>query len=33
MTDARVSFADNLTDDPELRHTESGIAGPCSQWP
>ena len=26
MTEANVSFAGNLTDDPELRHTESGIA-------
>ena len=26
MTEASVSFAGNLTDDPELRHTESGIA-------
>ena len=26
MTEASVSFADNLTDDPELRHTEGGIA-------
>jgi single-strand DNA-binding protein len=26
MTEAGVSFAGNLTDDPELRHTESGIA-------
>jgi len=26
MTEARVSFAGNLTDDPEVRHTESGIA-------
>jgi single stranded DNA-binding protein len=26
MTDASVSFAGNLTDDPELRHTEGGIA-------
>ena len=26
MTGANVSFAGNLTDDPELRHTESGIA-------
>ena len=26
MTEATVSFAGNLTDDPELRHTESGIA-------
>jgi single-strand DNA-binding protein len=26
MTEAAVSFAGNLTEDPELRHTESGIA-------
>jgi single-strand DNA-binding protein len=26
MTEASVSFACNLTDDPELRHTEGGIA-------
>jgi single-strand DNA-binding protein len=26
MTEASVSFAGNLTDDPELRHTEDGIA-------
>jgi single-strand DNA-binding protein len=26
MTDAAVSVAGNLTDHPELRHTESGIA-------
>jgi single-stranded DNA-binding protein len=26
MPDASVSFAGNLTDDPELRHTEGGIA-------
>jgi single-strand DNA-binding protein len=26
MTEASVSFAGNLTDDPELRHSESGIA-------
>jgi single-strand DNA-binding protein len=26
MTEASVSFAGNLTDSPELRHTESGIA-------
>jgi len=26
MTEASVSFAGNLTDQPELRHTESGIA-------
>ena len=26
MTEATVSFAGNLTDNPELRHTESGIA-------
>jgi len=26
MTEASVSFAGNLTEDPELRHTEGGIA-------
>jgi single-stranded DNA-binding protein len=26
MTEATVSFAGNLTDNSELRHTESGIA-------
>ena len=26
MTEAAVSFAGNLTDDPEVRHSESGIA-------
>jgi single-strand DNA-binding protein len=26
MPDASVSFAGNLTDDPELRHTDGGIA-------
>jgi single-strand DNA-binding protein len=26
MTEPSVSFAGNLTDDPELRHTEGGIA-------
>jgi single-strand DNA-binding protein len=26
MTEAAVSFAGNLTDDPELRYTEAGIA-------
>jgi hypothetical protein len=26
MTEAAVGFAGNLTDDPELRRTESGIA-------
>ena len=25
MTEASVSFAGNLTDDPEIRHTEGGI--------
>jgi hypothetical protein len=25
MTEATVSFAGNLPDDPELRHTEAGI--------
>ena len=27
MTEAGVSLAGNLTDDPELLHTEGGIAG------
>jgi single-strand DNA-binding protein len=26
MTEAAIGFAGNLTDDPELRHTEGGIA-------
>jgi single-strand DNA-binding protein len=26
MTEAAMSFAGNVTDDPELRHTEAGIA-------
>jgi single-strand DNA-binding protein len=26
MTEASVSFAGNLTDDPEVRHTDGGIA-------
>ena len=26
MTEASVSFAGNLTDDPEVRYTEAGIA-------
>jgi single-strand DNA-binding protein len=26
MTEAAVSFAGNLTDDPEVRHTEAGVA-------
>ena len=26
MTEASVSFAGNLTDQPELRHSEAGIA-------
>jgi single-stranded DNA-binding protein len=26
MTEASVSFAGNLTEDPEIRYTESGIA-------
>jgi single-strand DNA-binding protein len=26
MTEPSVSFAGNLTDDPEVRHTESGLA-------
>jgi len=33
MTEANVSFAGNLTDDPELRHTEGGITRACSGWP
>jgi hypothetical protein len=33
MTEASVSFAGNLTDQPEVRYTEAGIAGPCSGWP
>ena len=28
MTEASVSFTSNLTDDPEVRYTEGGIA-PC----
>jgi single-stranded DNA-binding protein len=27
MTEAAVSFAGNLADDPEVRSTEAGIAG------
>ncbi len=26
MTDAAVSFAGNLTEDPEIRYTEAGVA-------
>jgi hypothetical protein len=33
MTGAAVSFAGNLTEDPEVRHTEGGIVGPCSGSP
>ena len=33
MTEAAVSFAGNLTDDPELRHTEAGIARAMFRWP
>ena len=32
MTEVSVSFAGNLTDDPQVRYTESGIPGPCSGW-
>jgi hypothetical protein len=32
MTEAAVSFAGNLTDHPELRHTEGAIPGPCTSW-
>ena len=31
MTEASVSFAGNLTDDPEVRYTESGIARAMSR--
>ena len=31
MTEASVSFAGNLTDGPELRHTEGGIARAMSR--
>jgi single-stranded DNA-binding protein len=27
MTEAAVSFAGNLTEDPEVRYTDGGIAG------
>jgi hypothetical protein len=33
MTKASVSFAGNLTDDPEVRYTESGVARAISGWP
>ena len=32
MTEASVSFAGNLTDDPEVRYTEGGIARAVSGW-
>jgi hypothetical protein len=32
MPDASVSFAGNLTDDPEVRDNEGGMA-PRSAWP
>jgi single-stranded DNA-binding protein len=32
MTEATVSFAGNLTDDPEVRHTEAGIVRAISGW-
>jgi hypothetical protein len=32
MTEANVSFAGNLTDDLELRHTEGGIARAMFGW-
>jgi Single-strand binding protein family len=32
MTEASRSFAGNLTDQPELRHTEGGIARAMSGW-
>jgi hypothetical protein len=33
MTEANVSCAGNLTDDPQVRYTESGIAERPSEWP
>jgi single-stranded DNA-binding protein len=33
MTDAAVSFAGNLTDDPQVRSTDGGIARPMFRWP
>ena len=33
MTEPSVSFAGNPTDDPEQRHTESGIARAISNVP
>jgi single-stranded DNA-binding protein len=33
MTEASVSFAGNLTDDPEVRYTEGVSPEPCSGWP
>jgi hypothetical protein len=33
MTQASVSFAGNLADQPEVRHTEGGIARAVSEWP
>jgi single-stranded DNA-binding protein len=32
MTEAAISFAGNLTDDPKLRHTEGGIARAMFRW-
>ena len=32
MTEAAVSFAGNLTNDPEVRYTESGIARVVFAW-
>jgi len=33
MTEPSVSFADNLTDQPEVRYTEGGIARAISNVP
>ena len=33
MTEASVSFAGNLTDQPEVRYTEGGIARAMFRWP
>jgi hypothetical protein len=33
MTKVSVSFAGNLTDDPEVRYNEGGIARASFRWP
>jgi hypothetical protein len=32
MTEAAVSFAGNLTDDPRSATPRPGSPGPCSEW-